>query len=579
MKYYKAYLFSSLFLLLTATSFSQAPPTWKWAKEMNGFYANGIVGEVSHNSIVTDKQGNIYVSGIFASQFFDIGNDTLEKGTANAANAIYLIKYNSEGEILWSRRYGSILSHPNYPGSVRDQNATLDPEGNIILTGSYTRDLYLGSDSHHFKRNLVLTPGHDDEIFVAKIDTDGNTNWAKNIGGNRDESVQSICTDQKGNIYITGYYNSDTLSFAQSFLIRNNQYKSDNSPEYYTAKYNKHGEEQWIRGTTSSQLWRSILGKKVLADLNGDILVVGEYTTSSLAVGDYELENYDSIGNEYGSSDLFFIKYTPEGQVIWANSIYGTHSEYLHDVIIDRSNNIVISGSSISKLVDFGKHQLIDTTPGIGTHIFIAKFNPNFESMWAKNTRIMEGRDFTFLASDRHNNIYTSTGFDPWVPVTDMIMIRRLNPLGEKQEEILVSCGGRDYWGGRMATDSNDNVIIVTEVPRYIVPMTIGNTTITKTGLVVAKAKFDNSLNVHDMLSNEKSIQVYPNPASQVLYFSHLPPECTLHIKDVTGKTVLRESPIGNAFQCNIETLNPGIYIVLVKNKETQKTIKLIVHK
>jgi hypothetical protein len=51
------------------------------------------------------------------------------------------------------------------------------------------------------------SPGGDNDIYISKLDPSGNYLWAKQLGGNFDDTGWGISLDGNGNVYTTGYFN------------------------------------------------------------------------------------------------------------------------------------------------------------------------------------------------------------------------------------------------------------------------------------------------------------------------------------------------------------------------------------
>ncbi len=51
------------------------------------------------------------------------------------------------------------------------------------------------------------------DIFLVKYDDSGNVLWAKSAGGTDWDEGNSVAVDAYGNIYVTGYFDSPTITF------------------------------------------------------------------------------------------------------------------------------------------------------------------------------------------------------------------------------------------------------------------------------------------------------------------------------------------------------------------------------
>lgn len=93
-----------------------------WAKR-----AGGTLGEQGFD-VSTDAIGNIYVSGNFGSPTINFGSYVLTN--ADSIADVFLVKYDSSGNILWAKSAG---------GSSLEQGkgVTADSFGNVFITGYF----------------------------------------------------------------------------------------------------------------------------------------------------------------------------------------------------------------------------------------------------------------------------------------------------------------------------------------------------------------------------------------------------------------------------------------------------------
>ncbi len=122
-------------------------------------------------SISIDKDKNIYTCGSFNGTVdFDpnAGNYSL---TSNSAD-VFVSKLDSLGNFVWAKKMG---------GSDIDQafSLKLDRSGNILTTGSFKGT----ADFDPSVSSYTLTSVSSQDIFVSKLDPNGNFLWAKRFGG------------------------------------------------------------------------------------------------------------------------------------------------------------------------------------------------------------------------------------------------------------------------------------------------------------------------------------------------------------------------------------------------------------
>jgi hypothetical protein len=169
-----------------------------WFKTQNGI--------VQPNAMSIDNAGNIYVVGNFENI---IVFDTITL-TSNGYTDIFIVKYDSSGNVIWARNAGT-------PNSDNAYSITVDNSNNIYVTGYFERDSINFGSYTLINYDTVGTA----DIFVVKYDSSGHVIWAKSAGGALDDKANSITVDIDGNIYVSGYFQSQTIVFDSTTLYYN----------------------------------------------------------------------------------------------------------------------------------------------------------------------------------------------------------------------------------------------------------------------------------------------------------------------------------------------------------------------
>lgn len=155
-------------------------------------------GDDEGTSVATDTSGNVYITGFFSSSLLIIGSDTLKSVNGD----IFIVKYNANGNVLWAKSRSGNVTNWDKPASIAVDNA-----GNAYIAG------YFSSDTVIFGPSILTNIG----MFLAKYDANGNALWGKDaIGGSK---ATSVSADNLGNVYVAGYFGSDTLGFDSSILL------------------------------------------------------------------------------------------------------------------------------------------------------------------------------------------------------------------------------------------------------------------------------------------------------------------------------------------------------------------------
>jgi hypothetical protein len=198
--------FGNITLTNTGINNSRNIFTVKYDVNGNVLWANGANGSAEGNSIVTDLNNNIYVTGTFYSDTIIFGNSILIN---TGFNNIFLAKYDSSGNTLWAKRAGGESIDFGY--SVTTNN------NNVFVAGT------LVSDTIIFGNTTLYNYGSGD-ILILQYDLNGNEGWIRTVGGPSDDYATGISVDTNSNIYITGTYYSNTISFGNTILNNGGQF-------------------------------------------------------------------------------------------------------------------------------------------------------------------------------------------------------------------------------------------------------------------------------------------------------------------------------------------------------------------
>ena len=108
-----------------------------------------------------------------------------------------------DGDFIWARAMGGSINDFGYSIAV-------DITGNVYTTGHFygTADFDPGPGTFNLSAAVEGAPPYGSDIFVSKLDSDGNFIWAKRMGGSAEEWEEGndIIVDVTGNVYITGVF-------------------------------------------------------------------------------------------------------------------------------------------------------------------------------------------------------------------------------------------------------------------------------------------------------------------------------------------------------------------------------------
>jgi len=452
-----------------------------WAKGNSGASANAYC-------VCTDRFGNSYITGFFYNTVLFDSSLLTNIGYQN----VFLVKYDPSGNVVWARSSGGTSSDLGF-------SVATDPSGNIYLTG------FFGSHTFSIGSFTLLNSGGYD-IFLAKYDTSGNVLWAKSAGGSSDEEGYSIATDALSNVYITGIYNSPTLTFGSDTL------NNVGSNDIFLAKYDSSGNVLWAKRAGGIGNDR---GNYVAVDSSGNAYLIGDYNSSFIFFAPYTLTNA-------GYYDAFLAKYDSSGNVRWVKNIGGSGLEQGYCVTGDKSSKIYVTGYFDSFSVTFDTITL--QRPAVyNDPMFIAGYDSSGHVIFAK-ALASGGDDNDAIAASPSGCIYIGGDFfavNPFIIGNDSLHL-------SGQEDVFVAklC----YPG------------IIENVPEIIVT----------NEFILYPNPFEDKLNV---------------TAEPLIPLTRRGEEEELTLFDVMGRLLLRCSFV-NRTTIKTEQLARGIYFYEIKDKD-----------
>jgi hypothetical protein len=445
----------------------------QWATYLSG------TGNVVVNEVVQDSQGNVYITGNYAST----GNVTVKNvsGTGqsdsniilpatsgNNNNAIFLIKYSSSGTALWA-------ANLNGTGNEIGYSVTVDSANNVIIAGQYvtTSQIFVrqwNSSTGSIEDSTITLPATNSiSSYIIKYSSAGTAIWAAridSISANND-IINYVTVDSNNNIYVTGSYfetAGNSMNIYNGTTIGNPTTTTISLPPPATAgasmfliKYNSAGVTQWatyLGGSGSQSLSQ---GQSIAVDSSFNVYVTGTYRSDSGAATIYNGTTSTTPPSSSGitlltssTGSVFLIKYTQLGITLTASlaTIIDSSASLIESgdsIAIDSSGNLVITGyySGLATIYNANVNTQIAsslslpfTTSG-NTLTFIVKYNTSLQVIWGtflkSTTFSSQGRSIT-AGSDGY--IYVTGQY------TSPITLMNATTTGQVESSIIIPYSG-----------------------------------------------------------------------------------------------------------------------------------------
>jgi uncharacterized delta-60 repeat protein len=344
--------------------------------------------ETIANSVATDTDGNVYVTGYT--------NADLDRSTSMTLSGItdfFLIKYNSAGVKQYTKQMGDSGNR------TTAQSVAVDASGNVYVAGNTNGNL----------DGLPIPSYLTTDIFLAKYNSNGDKQYIKMWGGAASTTTipNSVTVDGNGDIYVAGETNGnlDTNTLA-------------GTKDFFVTKYNSAGTKLYTKqlGVASS----TTIGWSVAVDASGNVYVAGE-TTGNLG------------RTRVGSTEFFLTKYNSTGTLQYTKQLGAAAftTTVAKGVTVDASGNVYVAGYTNGGL---------DGNTLAGTYgYFLTKYNSAGDKQYTRQVGVTgKSTKGNSVAIDAIGNVYvagqTTGGLDNnATPSGTDFFVAKYNSAGVKQ--------------------------------------------------------------------------------------------------------------------------------------------------
>lgn len=275
------------------------------------------------SGMARDAAGNLLLAGSFQGTVdFDPGAGSVPL-TSSGGNDIFVAKYAANGTLLWAKKAGG-------SGSDVATSVAVDNAGNVVVSGSYSQTAAIGGTN--------LTSNGSTDAFLWKLDSAGNSVWARGFGGSAIDGATGVDVASNGDVVATGFF-SGTVDFDPGAGVQN-QTSAGSTDAFVLRLSAAAGNLVWARQMGGSGADR---GEDVNVTPAGDITTTGSYTGTVDFNPGAGVNNLNSTG----STDGFVQQLTSAGNYRWAQSFGSAGSaDRGNDVTSDAASNIFVTGVS-----------------------------------------------------------------------------------------------------------------------------------------------------------------------------------------------------------------------------------------
>lgn len=315
-----------------------AQGNWLWA-------ASG--GSSQHDSaedLAVSPTGEIYVTGYYrlTAQF-----QGLELEAVGFSDA-FIGKYTSDGSLDWIMSEGGTNFDAGW-------GIHCDDSGDIIVTGEF-----IGTADFS---GIELSTGNSlDDMFLARYDSDGNIQWASHNSCLGYTAGFGLDSDADSDVVVvTGYY-EDQTAFPDTTL-------SSNGRAAFLARYSfETGDMEWVRASRNNNFGvEGTYCRSVAYDVERDRIYMPMYSSFTIILPDGV--NHNNLGSTF---DGLLIAWDGSGEYLWSKAGVAPNWDVLQAVDLDSEGRITVSGGVTDAMI-----WEEDTLQAYGSNdIFVAKLSP-----------------------------------------------------------------------------------------------------------------------------------------------------------------------------------------------------------
>lgn len=508
---------STLILFISLISFSQIT--------FQKTYGDGTLSSEIGNSVQQTNDAGYIIAG--STQSFGAGDYDA-----------YLIRTDYNGDILWTKTYGSTANEKAYSIQQTTDGGYIiagynEPRINLIRTDSignllWTKKYYapFGDDVLGYSVQQTMEGGYiisgvivtgfgqgPSYIYLIKTDSTGNLTWTKIFDGASYLGQSSTQQTTDGGYIITG---SAVIS-------------GSGDEDFYLIKTDTIGNLVWAKtygGANNDVSW---FGGQTI---DGGYIIAGQ--TESFGLGNF---------------DVYLIKTDSIGDTLWTKTLGTTDFEAAYCIYQTPDSGYIISGKNNSKG-------------------YLLKTDASGNPLWSKRYDAFYN-DFANSVCATSDGGYIVAGYGFYPSSSEVYLIKT------------------DSLGNSGCNQINITTIATSPPTQVITPfvtVTSGGSFFTPS-IIVGSGGIDTTLcatlGIHSAIQNSQSgISIFPNPSSSnfIISFERTILKGQVEILNILGENVFLNNIFSESKkEINLKNISSGIYFVKVFDGEKSYCKKIIV--
>ncbi|WP_370390181.1 hypothetical protein [uncultured Winogradskyella sp.] len=267
------------------------------------------------SDIIQTSDGGYVIIGLSFSSDGDVNSNA-------GLQDFWLLKLNSIGTIEWQKSFG-------FAGADSGISVIETNDNGFLLTGIL--DVTASEGAGNTSRISNRHAGGD--YWVLKLNRLGELEWSQYFGGNFTDTPQGVVQTNDNGYIIAGSSDSDDTDISSNI----------GSYDFWVIRLSQTGDLIWEKSFGGDQIDEA---RAIVAADDGNYIIAGDTRSDSNDVSNYK-----------GGADLWLIKISPNGDLLWEKTIGGTNFDVARDMALTPDGNLLLAGSSRSSDIDVSENK------------------------------------------------------------------------------------------------------------------------------------------------------------------------------------------------------------------------------
>ena len=273
--------------------------TLQWSKTYGG-----SENDRGH-AIVQTQDGGLAVLGFSDSNDQDVSNN-------NGLKDYWLAKLSANGTLQWQKSFG-------YAGIDTGYAIITTADQGFLITG--VLDVTASGGEGNSRTNAKHAGG---DYWAIKLNASGDKEWSQYYGGFFTDTPYGVIQTEDHGFIMVGSSDSEDVDISNNI----------GSYDFWVVRTSASGDIVWEKNFGGTEIDEA---RSITPSNDGNYMIVGDTRSSDV-----------NVSNNYGLADLWLIKITPEGELLWEKSYGGSGFDVGRSIKKTQENHFIIAGSSRS---------------------------------------------------------------------------------------------------------------------------------------------------------------------------------------------------------------------------------------